>query len=683
MHGPHDHPMMHGARRARGRSGHAGAHSARMIEDFRRRFLVSLVITFPVLALSPMIQGFLGISELIGDPADLWVLFVLSSVIYFFGGSPFLRGLVDELKDRQPAMMTLIGLAITVAYVYSTAVVFGLPGMVFYWELATLIDVMLLGHWLEMRSVTRASSALEELVKLMPSRAGRMRKDGGIEEVPMDDLREGDLVLVKPGEKVPIDGIVVEGRTTVDESMITGESRPAEKKEGDDVIGGVINGESAVVMKVTRTGENTYLSQVIDMVRRAQESKSRAQVLSDRAAFWLTVISLSVGSVTLVTWLALGSEFVFALARMVTVMVITCPHALGLAVPLVVAVSTTLAARNGLLINNRFAFERARDIDAIVFDKTGTLTLGRFAVVNIIPGNGWSTEEVLRIAASLESRSEHPIARAIVETAGERRLEISAPSGFSIIPGQGARGEVDGDQVLAVSPGYLKDNGLDPGPKIHDALSAEGRTTVFLIKDGRVIGAVELADTVRPESREAVHGLRLMGLKIMMLTGDAEPVARVVARDLELDEYYAEVLPHRKEQKIRDIQAKGLHVAMVGDGVNDAPALAASDLGIAIGAGTDVAVESGDIVLVRSDPRDVYGILKLARASYSKMLQNLFWATGYNVIAIPLAAGVLAPWGLVLPPAVGALVMSVSTIIVAINAQFLWRVKMQFPEVAA
>lgn len=679
MHGPHDHPEKHGQQQAQG---HARAHSARMIEDFRRRFLVSLVITFPVLALSPLIQDFLGMPPVIGARADLRALFVLSSVIYFYGGAPFVRGLVNELKDRQPAMMTLIGLAITVAYVYSTAVVFGLPGMVFYWELATLIDVMLLGHWLEMRSVTRASGALEELVKLMPIRAGRVRKDGGIEDVPVEDLREGDLVLVKPGEKVPIDGVVVEGRTTVDESMITGESRPAEKNEGDDVIGGVINGESAVTIKVTRTGENTYLSQVIDMVRRAQESKSRAQVLSDRAAFWLTIISLSVGGITLLTWLVLGREFVFALARMVTVMVITCPHALGLAVPLVVAVSTTLAARNGLLINDRSAFERAGDIDAIVFDKTGTLTHGRFAVVNVVPETGWSADDVLRTAASLESRSEHPIARAIVEMAVEKHLEISAPKDFSIIPGQGARGGVEDNQVLAVSPGYLAENGLEPGPKLQDALSAEGRTTVYLLMDGQVAGAVELADTVRPESREAIHRLRRMGLKIMMLTGDAEAVARMVARDLELDEYFAEILPHQKEQQIRDIQGQGFRVAMVGDGVNDAPALVAADLGIAIGAGTDVAVESGDIVLVRSDPRDVYGILALARASYSKMIQNLFWATGYNVIAIPLAAGVLAPWGFVLPPAVGALVMSVSTIIVALNAQLLWRVKIQLPEAA-
>jgi Cu2+-exporting ATPase len=651
-----------------------------MIEDFRKRFFVSLIITVPVLILSPLIQELAGIPPVIGDRYDLWVLFLLSSIIYFYGGAPFLKGLADELSNRRPAMMTLIGLAITVAYVYSTAVVFGLPGMVFFWELATLIDVMLLGHWIEMRSVSRASSALEELVKLMPSRADRVREDGGVEDVPVEDLREGDLVLVKPGEKVPIDGVVVEGRTTVDESMLTGESRPVEKKEQDEVIGGVINGESAITVKVSRTGENTYLSQVVDMVRKAQESKSRAQMLSDKAAFLLTIISLSVGGVTLITWLALGQDFVFALARMVTVMVITCPHALGLAVPLVVAVSTTLAARNGLLINDRSAFERARNIDAVVFDKTGTLTRGRFSVVDIIPEAGWAAQDVLRMAASLESLSEHPIARAIVERAGEEKREITFPKDFRIIPGRGAQASLEGHQIMVMSPGYLKEKGHTAGEALRKASSSVGRTTVYVLRDEQVIGGIQLADTVRPESKTALRQLRGMGLKLMMLTGDAESVAGMVAQELELDEYFAEILPDRKAEKIREIQREGLRVAMVGDGVNDAPALVVADLGIAIGAGTDVAVESGDIVLVRSDPRDVYGILKLARASYSKMLQNLFWATGYNIIAIPLAAGVLAPIGFVLPPAVGALVMSVSTIIVAVNAQLLWRVKTQLPE---
>jgi P-type Cu2+ transporter len=655
-------------------------HHGRMIEDLRKRFFVSLILTFPVLLLSPMIRDFLGLNPLIGPRADPWALFFFSSIIFFYGGLPFLKGLKDELQRYQPGMMTLIGLAITVAYAYSAAVVFGLPGMVFFWELATLIDVMLLGHWLEMRSISRASGALEELVKLMPSRASLLKKDGSIEEIPVDDLKKEDRVIVRPGEKVPIDGRIVEGRTTVDESMVTGESRPAEKGIGDDVIGGVINGESAVTIEVTKTGKDTYLSQVIDMVRRAQESRSKAQVLSDRAAFWLTIISLSVGGITLAAWLALGQDFVFALARMVTVMVITCPHALGLAVPLVVAISTTLAARNGLLINDRSAFERARDIDTVVFDKTGTLTFGRFTVVNVITDEGWKPDNVLSLAAALESRSEHPIARAIVEKAQSGKLTLQAPKDFSIIPGRGARATIDGRKIMVVSPGYLKENGIEASRPLLEVASHEGRTTVYVIEEGMAIGALQLSDLVRPESREAIRDLKSMGIEVMMLTGDSHFVADVVAEQLGLDDYFAEILPDEKAKKIQDLEAKGLRVAMVGDGVNDAPALAASDLGIAIGAGTDVAIESGDIVLVRSDPRDVFGILTLSRATYKKMVENLFWATAYNIIAIPLAAGVLYPWGFVLPPAAGAVTMSASTIIVALNAQLLWRMKGKLSE---
>ena len=677
MNRTHGHHAMHEAPGKKSDGEGPGVHAAHRIEDFKKRFLACLILTVPVLVLSPQIQGFLGVRPLLGDRADLLVLFILSSVIYFYGGSPFLKGLVHEARRLQPAMMTLIGIAISVAYVYSAAVVFGLPGMDFFWELATLIDVMLLGHWLEMRSVERAAGALEELVKLMPSLAGRVREDGSIEEVPVESLKKEDRVLVRPGEKVPIDGVVVEGRTTVDESMLTGESRPVQKDEGSQVIGGMINGESAVTIQVTRTGEDTYLSQVILMVRRAQESKSRVQALSDRAAYWLTLVSLSVGGGTLAVWLILGQDFVFALARMVTVMVITCPHALGLAVPLVVAVSATLAAGNGLLISDRAAFERGRDIDAVVFDKTGTLTQGRFAVTDVLPESGWEPDDVLHIAASLESHSEHPIARAIIDEAGRRGLKLAGPQDFRIIPGRGAQARLDDRMIRVVSPGYLEEKGYEAGRGLMDAVSAEGRTTVFVIADERVIGALQLADTVRPESGEALSSLKGMGLKVMMLTGDSLPAAKRVADELALDEYFAEVLPHEKAQKIRDIQAQGMRVAMVGDGVNDAPALAVADLGVAIGAGTDVAVESGDVVLVRSDPRDVYSILKLARASYSKMLQNLFWATGYNVIAIPLAAGVLAPLGFVLPPAAGALAMSISTVIVAINAQLLWRMKAQ------
>ncbi|HQI00223.1 MAG TPA: heavy metal translocating P-type ATPase [Deltaproteobacteria bacterium] len=654
---------------------HPHDHHGRMIEDLRKRFFVSLILTFPVLLLSPTIRDFFGWGPLIGPRIDPFVLLFFSSIIFFHGGLPFLKGLRGELQQRQPGMMTLISLALSVAYAYSAAVVFGLPGMVFFWELATLIDVMLLGHWIEMRSISGASGALEELVKLMPSRANLIRKDGSIEEVPVDSLKKGDPVLVKPGEKVPIDGRITEGRTTMDESMITGESRPVEKGEGDSVIGGVINGESAVTIDVTKTGKDTYLSQVIDMVRRAQESRSRAQVLSDRAAFWLTIISLSVGSVTLITWLVLDKDFVFALARMVTVMVITCPHALGLAVPLVVAISTTLAARNGLLINDRSAFERARDIDAAVFDKTGTLTLGTFSVVNVITDEGWKPDSVLSLAAALESRSEHPIARAIVEKAQAGGLSLTSPKDFTIIPGRGAQATIDGRNIMVVSPGYLREKGIIADRPLMEAASEAGRTTVYVIEEGEVIGVIQLADTVRPESREAIHDLKSMGIEVMMLTGDSRFVAETVADDLGLDAYFAEVLPDQKAKKIKDLEGKGFRVAMVGDGVNDAPALAASDLGIAIGAGTDVAIESADIVLVRSDPRDVFEVLKLSRSTYRKMVQNLFWATAYNIVAIPLAAGVLYPWGFVLPPAAGAIAMTASTIIVAVNAQLLWRMR--------
>lgn len=668
-----EHSSQH--RHHEGQALHLPDHHGRMIEEFRKRFFVSLILTIPILVLSPMIRAFFGLKPLIGPRFDSWSLFLFSSMVFFYGGLPFLKGLKDELQRLQPGMMTLIGLAVTVAYVYSAAVIFGLPGMVFFWELATLIDIMLLGHLLEMRSISRASGALEELVKLMPSQASLLEEDGSTQEVRVESLKRGDRVLVRPGEKIPIDGRIIEGRTTVDESMVTGESRPAEKSVGDSVIGGVVNGESAVIIEVTRTGTETYLSQVIGMVRRAQESRSKAQVLSDRAAFWLTVISLSVGSATLAVWLILGQDFVFALARMVTVMVITCPHALGLAVPLVVAISTTLAARNGLLINDRSAFERARDIDTVVFDKTGTLTLGRFTIVNVIADEGWKPDSVLSLAAALESRSEHPIARAIVEKANNRKLALAAPEDFRIIPGKGAVATIDGRTIMAVSPGYIKEKGVEASRSLLEAASHEGRTTIYMLQEGKAIGALQLSDMVRPESREAIHEIKSMGAEVMMLTGDSRFVADVVAEQLGLDDYFAEVLPDKKAEKIEDLERAGLHVAMVGDGVNDAPALAASALGIAIGAGTDVAIESADIVLVRSDPRDVSRILMLSRATYRKMLQNLFWATAYNIIAIPLAAGVLYPWGFVLPPAAGAVTMSASTIIVALNAQLLWRMR--------
>ena len=659
--------------------GHDGDHQdhhAHMVADFRRRFWISLVLTVPILALAPLIQKTLGIEQMMAFPGDSYVQFAFATVVFFYGGWPFLKGLFDELKKAEPGMMTLIGLAIIVAYVYSSAVVFGLPGKVFFWELATLIVIMLLGHWIEMRSVMGASGALKELVKLLPSEAHRLTESGDTEDVPVSELSEGDKVRVKPGEKIPVDGEIVDGRTSVDESMVTGESTPVEKSEGEEVIGGSVNGESTITVTVQKTGDDTYLSQVVEMVEEAQASKSKAQNLADRAAFWLTLIAISAGVITLAAWLFMGREFVFSLERMVTVMVITCPHALGLAVPLVVAVSTSLAAGQGLLIRNRTAFERARSLEAIVFDKTGTLTEGRFGVDAVIRLGDESEDEILKLAASLESYSEHPIARGIVEKAGEKEIDYPDPENFKAISGKGAQATVDGKNVKAVSPGYLKENDIsvdnDDIRKARDA----GKTVVYVLVGEKPIGAVALSDVVRKESRDAVSRLKEMGVQVMMLTGDAEAVAQSVADELGLDDYFAEVLPDEKADTIKEVKGRGLTVAMVGDGINDAPALAEADIGVAIGAGTDVAIETADIVLVRSDPRDVLAIVELSRATYRKMIQNLWWAAGYNIVAIPLAAGVLYPiWHYLLPPAVGAVVMSLSTVIVAVNAKLLGRVE--------
>ncbi|TXF12304.1 heavy metal translocating P-type ATPase [Pelomicrobium methylotrophicum] len=642
-----------------------------MIADFRRRFWISAVLTLPILGLSPTIQHWLGLPEAVAFRGSDHVLFALSSVVFFYGGWPFLAGSARELAKRQPGMMTLIALAISVAYFYSSAVVFGLSGEPFFWELATLIDVMLLGHWIEMRSVLGASRALESLVRLLPATAHRLTRSGEIEEVPVTALKPGDRVLVKPGEKVPIDGAIVQGRSSFNEAMLTGESRPVERSEGQEAIGGAVNGEGAVVIEVRKTGDQTYLAQVIELVRRAQETRSRTQDLANRAAQWLTWIALAAGGVTFAVWLGLGESFQFALARMVTVMVIACPHALGLAVPLVVAVSTSLTARSGLLIRDRAAFERARHLNAVVFDKTGTLTEGRFGVSEVIPFGAHTPDEVLTWAASLESRSEHPIAAGIVRAAADQGLRLAPVEQFKNLTGQGAEAVVEGRNVKVVSPGYLRARGLSIDRPELAAWAAQGKTVVYLLLDDEPAGAIALADIVRKESFEAVSRLKAMGIQCMMLTGDAQAVARTVATELGLDDYFAEVLPHEKAQKVREIKAKGLTVAMVGDGVNDAPALAASDLGIAIGAGTDVAIESADVVLVRSDPRDVAAILALSRATYHKMVQNLLWATGYNAFAIPLAAGVAYAWGLLLTPALGAALMSVSTVIVAINAKLL------------
>lgn len=660
---------------------HAEQHEghAAMAADFRRRFWICLVLSLPIVALSPMIQGLLGLREAWRFAGDSYLQLGLSSAVFLYGGWPFLSGLVRELRNKEPGMMTLVAVAISVAYGYSSVVVLGVPGRVFFWELATLVDVMLLGHWLEMRSVMGASRALEELARLMPSEAHRLRDDGSTEDVPLAELSAGDRVVVKPGEKIPVDGELIEGRTTVNESLLTGETQPVEKGEGDAVVGGAVNGDAAITVEVQKTGEETYLSQVVEMVRNAQESRSRSQDLANRAAFWLTLIALGVGTATLAAWLWAGKPFVFALERMVTVMVITCPHALGLAVPLVVAVSTAVAAGHGLLIRDRSAFERARSIRAVVFDKTGTLTEGRFGVSRIVTTGDLDQDEALRLAAGLESRSEHPIAAGIVRRAEQRGVSLPTPEGFEAIPGKGARGRVDGREVKVVSPGYLDDQDIAL-PEAAKGLAEEGMTVVYLLLEDEVRAAFALEDVVRPESHDAVRRLEDMGIQVMMLTGDARAVAERVARELGLDDWFAEVRPEQKADKIREVQDRGLTVAMTGDGVNDAPALAQADVGIAIGAGTDIAVESADIVLVRSDPRDATAIIELARATHEKMVQNLLWATGYNVIAIPLAAGVLYAQGVVLSPAVGALVMSLSTVIVAINARLLGRRTLHTPE---
>jgi len=644
-------------------------HHAHMVADFRKRFWISLGFTIPVLLLSPLIQSALGLSEALRFAADRYILFLFSSIVFFYGGYPFLKGLFDELKQKSPGMMTLIALAILVAYGYSSAVVFGVPGKMFFWELATLVDIMLLGHWIEMKSVMGASRALEELAKLMPSEAHRLDKDGNVEDVALDKLQHGDRLLIKPGEKIPADGKVDEGQSSVNEAMITGESKPVSKNEGDTVIGGAINGEGSLVIEVQKTGKDSFLSQVIDLVQQAQQSKSKTQDLANRAAFWLTMIAITAGAVTMFVWLAIvHQDFVFALERTVTVMVITCPHALGLAVPLVVATSTALSARNGLLIRNRAAFEKARNLQAIVFDKTGTLTKGEFGVSDtVLLSSEIDKERLLTLAAAIEQNSEHPIAKGIINSV-EKYGKVKE---FKSIPGKGAQGIVDGKEVKVVSPGYLRENKMDIQNEDVNELHAQGKTVVFVLEDNNPIGAIALSDIIRPESKKAIARLKEMGIQAMMLTGDNNRVAEYVAKELGLDDFFAEVLPEQKADKIKEVKERGLVVAMTGDGVNDAPALANADVGIAIGAGTDVAVETADIVLVRSNPMDAVDIIALAKVTYRKMVQNLIWATGYNAFAIPLAAGVLATYGILLSPAVGAVFMSLSTVIVAINARLL------------
>ncbi|MCF7835770.1 MAG: cadmium-translocating P-type ATPase [Candidatus Marinimicrobia bacterium] len=642
-------------------------HHTMMVADFKKRFFVSIVLTLPVLMLSPMIKKFLGWD--FSFAGDLYVLFVLSSVIYFYGGYPFLKGFFDEIKNKIPGMMTLIAVAITTAYAYSSAVIFGLGGNLFFWELVTLIDVMLVGHWIEMRSIMGASRALEELAKLMPSIAHKVKKDENFEDVAIEELKTGDKVLVKPGEKIPVDGRVIKGETSVNESMLTGESNPVFKKNNDKVIGASINGDGSIIVLIEKTGKDSYLSQVIDLVRQAQESKSKTQNLANKAALWLTISALSVGVFTLFLWIFFSEkDLFFAIERTVTVMVIACPHALGLAVPLVVAVSTSLAANNGFLIRNRTAFENMRKVNAVIFDKTGTLTKGEFGVTDVINfSENIAKDEILILAASVDSHSSHPIAKGIASSA----KETYDVSNFKSIPGKGSMGVVKGKKIIVASPGYLREQSIATETKEIGEIKNQGKTVVYVLADNKPIGAIGLSDMVRPESKEAIAILKNMGIKSIMLTGDNEQVAKQVAGEIGIDEFIAEVLPQNKLAKIKEIQARNLIVAMAGDGVNDAPALAQADVGIAVGAGTDVAIETADVILVKSNPLDIVGVISLARSTYSKMIQNLIWATGYNIIAIPVAAGVLYSWNILLSPALGALFMSLSTVVVAINAKFL------------
>ncbi len=659
---PHD--AGHGGNPPMGHAEHD--HHRMMIEDFKRRFWVSMVLTVPILLLSPMIQMWLGFE--LRFTGDWMLLFANSTVVFVYGGWPFLKGAIGEFRTLSFGMMTLIALAIIVAYVFSSAVVFGFPGEDFFWELATLIDIMLLGHWMEMKSVLGASKALQLLVSMMPAEAHRV-VDGKVEDINLEDLQKGDIILVRPGEKVPADGVVTDGESYLNESMLTGESKPVKKERFSEVIGGSVNGNGSIHVKVEHTGKDSYLSKVIKLVEEAQKTKSKTQHLADRAAKILTVVAVVVGVGTLVVWLLLGASFNFAVERMVTVMVISCPHALGLAVPLVVAISTAISAQHGLLIRNRTAFENARLITAMIFDKTGTLTKGEFGVTRIETIDpAIDKETLLKTAAALEMNSEHPIAVGIIRKAKEQKLDIPRAENFQALTGKGIEATVDGRDVKVVSPGFLRDASIEIP---ENAYSDAAETVVFVLLDDRLAGFIALADEVREESAGAIRAFKDLGVKVLMATGDNETVAKAVSDNMGLDGYYAEVLPHQKVDLVKELQGKGEFVSMTGDGVNDAPALAQADIGIAVGSGTDIAAETADIILVNSNPKDILNLINFGRATYKKMIQNLLWATGYNVVAIPLAAGVLYSWGFVLNPAIGAVFMSLSTIIVALNAQLL------------
>jgi Cu2+-exporting ATPase len=675
--GGHDHHEVQNQDHGAGDEGGHDQHKGHSPEMFRDKFWLSFLLALPVVFWSADIQALLGYRAP-EFPGSALIPPSLGTAVFLYGGWVFLKGAWRELRARLPGMMTLISLAITVAFVFSWVVQLGLvEAHALWWELATLVTIMLLGHWIEMRSIAQAQGALQELAKLLPDTATRVT-DQGEETVLVAELRDGDIVLVRPGESVPADGVVRRGESDVNEAMITGESRPVKKGEGDEVIAGTINGEGSLRVEVTGTGEKTKLSGIMRLVAEAQKSKSRAQHLADRAAQLLTGVAVAAGAITLVVWQLIGAPIDFSIVRVVTVLVIACPHALGLAVPLVVAISTTLGARGGLLIRDRRGLEEARNLNAVIFDKTGTLTLGEFRVVEMAAA-GVAEEEALRLAASVESESEHPIARGIVKTAEERGIQISSADGFRAITGKGVAASVDGSEYHIGGPALLKaEDARVPGglQEAAERAASRGQAAIYLLREGAALAVFAVADAVREESRDAVRALHERGIEVAMLTGDARAVANAVAEELEIDTVFAEVLPEEKASKVRELQAQGKKVAMVGDGVNDAPALATADIGIAIGAGTDVAVEAGHIVLVRSDPRDIPRIVTLSRATYRKMLQNLWWAAGYNIFAIPLAAGVLAAWGILLTPALGAVLMSASTVVVAINAQLLRRVEL-------
>jgi Cu2+-exporting ATPase len=672
-HAGHEAGDGHGPHAEHGTRDEHDAHAGHSVAMFRTKFWVSLALTVPTLIWGHMLAPLLGLHPP-AFPGSHGIARIFGTAVFLYGGRVFLQGAWRELGRRLPGMMTLISLAIGVAFLFSLAVTLGFPGVPLWEELATLITIMLLGHWLEMKSIAQAQGALKELAKLLPDTATRIVGDG-TEDVPVDQLREGDLVLVRPGASIPADGIVKEGESAVNEAMITGESQPVEKGEGASVIAGTVNGSGSLRVEITKTGERTALAGIMRLVGEAQSSRSRAQGLADRAALWLTLIALGAGIATLVAWLVLGAETEFAIERLVSVLVVACPHALGLAIPLVIAISTTLAAQGGLLVRDRRGLEEARGLDVVVFDKTGTLTRAEFRVVSVT-AVGIDGDEALALAASVESDSEHTIAQGIVQSAKEKGLEVPRAASFEAIPGKGVRARVGDRDLLVGGPALLRSTGVALSPDLaaaSEAADRAGQTIVFLLEGDQALAAFAVADAIRPESEEAVRRLHDQGIEVAMLTGDSEAVAQSVAAELGIDTVFAQVLPEQKVEKVRELQSGGRRVAMVGDGVNDAPALLTADVGIAIGAGTDVAVEAGDIVLVRSDPRDVARAIALSKASYRKMIQNLGWAAGYNVVAIPLAGGVLAGQGILLHPAVAAILMSASTVIVAINAQLLRR----------